>query len=261
MKPFTVGYIAGLKLKEDKGEFFTLLAGAFSEKDAEEEVLPLSNPNSSIPASEPFRSLALSVIEGDETKAEKLTEKAVQNGAGPLEIAVKGLLAGMNVVSELYNQKKVYVPEMLLAARALQAGIDKTGCTENLLSKKGIVLLHTAEGDLHDIGKNIVKAIVEANGYQVIDLGTSVETNKVLAAIRKHSPIAVLGSSLMTSTRMAFLSTADTLKDNSITVPFIIGGGACDEVFASQKNNLRYAKNPTELVKILDSINRTKREI
>jgi methanol corrinoid protein len=120
------------------------------------------------------------------------------------------------------------------------------------------VLIHTADGDLHDIGKNIVAAIVAANGYRVIDLGTSVDSTHVLEAVRNNRPIALLGSSLMTSTRSAFLETADLLAKEGIKTPLIIGGGAIDHAFASQRENMRYARDPRELVEVLDAIARSK---
>jgi methanol corrinoid protein len=120
------------------------------------------------------------------------------------------------------------------------------------------VLIHTADGDLHDIGKNIVAAIVAANGYRVIDLGTSVDSTHVLEAVRNNRPIALLGSSLMTSTRSAFLETADLLAKEGIKTPLIIGGGAIDHAFSGQRENMRYARDPRELVEVLDAIARSK---
>ena len=149
------------------------------------------------------------------------------------------------------------MPEILLAAQALNAGLEECGDL-GALESKGTVLIHTAEGDLHDIGKNIVAAIVAANGYRVIDLGTSVDSVRVLEAVRKNRPIAVLGSSLMTSTRSAFLETADLLAQEGIEVPLIIGGGAIDGAFASQRENMRYARDPRALVEVLDAIARAK---
>jgi methanol corrinoid protein len=145
------------------------------------------------------------------------------------------------------------VPEILLAAQALNAGLRECGDL-GVLESRGTVLIHTAEGDLHDIGKNIVAAIVAANGYRVVDLGTSVDSIRVLEAVRKSRPVAVLGSSLMTSTRSAFLETADLLAREGIEVPLIIGGGAIDGAFASQGENMRYARDPGELVGVLDAI-------
>ncbi|MDD2474010.1 MAG: cobalamin-dependent protein, partial [Methanoculleus sp.] len=206
-----------------------------------------------LPESEPYRSLAESVLKGDVAGAGNLAAQAVQDGVDPLDIALHGLLKGMDAVSDLYNRRQAFVPEVLLAARALDAGLQESGGERDALGRKGVVIIHTAEGDLHDIGKNIVAAIVEANGFRVIDLGTSVETPAVLAAIREYRPIAVVGSSLMTSTRGAFLTTADHIRENGISIPFIVGGSACDERFAAQRDTVQYARDPAALVKILNA--------
>jgi 5-methyltetrahydrofolate--homocysteine methyltransferase len=98
-----------------------------------------------------------------------------------------------------------------------------------------------------------VAAIVEANGYRVVDMGTSVEPVRIVNAVKKHKPIALIGSSLMTTTRNAFLITADLLKKEGMSIPFIGGGGACDDSFARQRD-LIYAKDPNSVVKALDSL-------
>jgi methanol corrinoid protein len=243
MKAFTLGLAVG-----------RLVGGARS-PDSGDRPLPENEPaGPALPESEPYRSLAEAVLRGDAAAAGGLAAQAVREGVDPLDIALRGLLKGMDAVSDLYNRRKAFVPEVLLAARALEAGLQESGGARDSLGKKGVVILHTAEGDLHDIGKNIVAAIVAANGYRVIDLGTSVETPAVIAAIREYRPVAVIGSSLMTSTRGAFLATADRIRESGIEIPFIVGGGACDERFAAQRDTVRYARDPTALVKLLDAL-------
>lgn len=252
MKPFTLGYVFGRSVRSDPARGLRLICSG--KQPAREPVLPPFELDTTtlLPNDEPFRSLARAVVTGDVAAAEKLAADAVKRGIDPLEIALKGLLTGMDAISHLYANRQTFVPEVLLAARVLRAGLDASGGTRESIGRKGVVLLHTADGDLHDIGKNIVGAIVEANGYRVIDLGTSVDTSRVLTAIREYAPVAVLGSSLMTSTRDGFLATADAIRKNGITVPFIIGGGACNTTFASQRENIRYARNPSDVIAILD---------
>jgi len=253
VKPFTLGLLFGNCVRSDPAQGLRLICN--SKLGVPAQVLqPFAiDAESLLPATEPFRSLANAVVTGDVAAAENLAAVAVRNGRDPLDVALRGLLAGMDAVSHLYNNRQAFVPEVLLAARALRAGLDATGGSRESIGRKGVVLLHTADGDLHDIGKNIVGAIVEANGYRVIDLGTSVDTARVLAAIREHTPVAIMGSSLMTSTRDGFLVTADAIKNTGITIPFIIGGGACNAAFASQRENIRYARNPGDIIQILDA--------
>lgn len=252
MRAFTLGYEAGKRF-QDNQEIFDLIEKVRKEEMPSPEEKPKLTLEGLLPEREPFRAIAQSVAGGDVVAAVDLVKTAVANDWDGLVVATDGLLKGMDAISILYDHKQAYVPEILLAARALNAGLLECGSLEALESK-GTVLIHTAEGDLHDIGKNIVAAIVAANGYRVIDLGTSVNSVSVLEAVRKNRPVAVLGSSLMTSTRCAFLETAYLLAQEGIDAPLIIGGGAIDHAFASQRENMRYAKGPGELVEVLDAI-------
>jgi len=256
MRAFTLGFEAGKHFQDDHEIFELIEKGRKEEKPSPEEK-PKLTLEGLLPEMEPFRAIAQSVAGGDVVAAVDLVKTAVGDGRDGLVVATDGLLKGMDAISVLYDHKQAYVPEILLAAQALNAGLMECGSLEALASK-GTVLIHTAEGDLHDIGKNIVAAIVAANGYRVIDLGTSVNSVRVLEAVRKNRPVAVLGSSLMTSTRSAFLETADLLVQEDIEVPLIIGGGAIDGAFASQRENMRYARDPGALVGVLDAIARAK---
>lgn len=254
MKPFTLGLLIGKSVRNDPAQGLKLLCSgktAEREQPAVQEKLDLATL---LPEGEPYHSIAHAVATGNVAVAKKLAAIAVQEGIDPLSVALEGLLKGMDAVSVLYTLRQAFVPEVILSARALRAGLEASGSSSESIGHKGVVLLHTADGDLHDIGKNIVGAIVEANGYRVIDLGTSVDSTQVFEAIRQNKPIAVLGSSLMTSTRDGFLSTADRLVAAEISIPFIIGGGACDRAFATQRKNILYAKDPHEVVKILDDL-------
>lgn len=252
MKPFTLGLKIGRLFRDDPSLVFRVLNGTQIPDEAvpEEDLRETGN----LPQNEPFRSIAEAVVDGDVQRAEKLSAEAVKSGIDPLDIALGGLLKGMDRISDLYNQRRIFVPEVLLAARALEAGLSGSGGSKESFGKKGSVLLHTAEGDLHDIGKNIIGAIVEANGYRVIDLGPSVETATIIEGIRKHHPVAVIGSSLMTSTRGAFIKTAEEMKRNGIDIPLIVGGGACDDGFIRGWDGMRYARDPSALVALLDSM-------
>ena len=252
MRAFTLGYEAGKRFQDDH-EIFELIKKGQKEETPSPEEKPRLTLESLLPVDEPFRAIAQSVASGDVVAAVDLVKTAIGNGRDGLIVATDGLLKGMDAISVLYDHKQAYVPEILLAAQALNAGLKECGDL-GALESHGKVLIHTAEGDLHDIGKYIVAAIVAANGYRVIDLGTSVDSVRVLEAVRENSPVAVLGSSLMTSTRSAFLATADLLAQEGIKVPLIIGGGAIDGAFAGQRENMRYARDPRALVRVMDAI-------
>lgn len=254
MKPITLGIIVGRRYRLDAETAIKLIregqGGIETQKIEESRKIDVETL---LPEKEPFKSIAREVVDGKIEETKNAVNKALSNGIDALTIAIEGLLKGMDAVSVLYNQRQVYVPEILLAAKALSTGMQECGSGLDALEKKGIVLIHTADGDLHDIGKNIVAAIVEANGYRVVDLGTSVGHERIVAAIKKHKPLALIGSSLMTTTRSAFLITADLLKKEGINTSFIVGGGACDSAFTKQRD-LIYAKDPNSVVKVLDSL-------
>lgn len=261
MKPITLGILVGRRYKQDPKEAIKIIREGQKriEPQKVDEVRKI-NIETLLPDKEPLRSIAREVVDGKVEEIKDVVNKALNEGIDGLTIALEGLLKGMDAVSRLYESKQAYVPEILLAAKALNAGMAECGSSLDALEKKGFVLIHTADGDLHDIGKNIVAAIVEANGYRVVDMGTSVEPRQVVAQIKEHKPLALIGSSLMTTTRGAFLITADLLKKEGINMPFIIGGGACDNAFAQQRENMIYAKDPNSVVKLLDSLCKSDRD-
>ncbi|HPR42667.1 MAG TPA: cobalamin-dependent protein, partial [Candidatus Methanofastidiosa archaeon] len=112
------------------------------------------------------------------------------------------------------------------------------------IEKKGKIIMHVAAGDVHEIGKNIVSTILEAKGYEVVDLGKSVPPDKVVAAVKEHKPDVVSGTSLMTSTRGAFPKIVQMMKEAGIELPFIVAGGSVDTAFAEEMDFAIYADGP-----------------
>ncbi|HIH44805.1 MAG TPA: hypothetical protein HA257_06980 [Candidatus Methanoperedenaceae archaeon] len=257
MRPLTLGGIVGRRYRQDAGEVMEIIklgqSAPVSHKIEERQKPDLEGL---LPENEPLKSIARQVADGKVEETKSAVKSAMVAGIDALTIAIEGLLKGMDAISTLYNHRQAYVPEILLASKALYAGMEECGSRLDVLKRKGIVLIHTADGDLHDIGKNIVAAIVEANGYRVIDLGTSVDPVLIIDAVKKHKPLALIGSSLMTSTRSAFLVSSDMLKKENIDIPFIVGGGACDAAFAKQRD-LIYAQDPNAVVRILDGLHPT----
>lgn len=249
MKPFTLGVLLGRAYREQPETIDEL----FRQKETKTSK-PVKNIQleTLLPQEEPFKSLARAVAEGDPERTAELIKEALKKGIDALEAVTEGLIPGIEAISELYNRRLAYVPEILLADRALRTGMQECGTALKDIETKGTVMAHTAEGDIHDIGKNIVVSIVEAKGYHVIDLGVSVDSNTIINATQKHRPLAIIGSSLMTTTRTGFHNTADQLKKQGLEPVFIIGGGACDEEFAEQKDLLVYARNPLEVLEILE---------
>ncbi|SFH04334.1 methanol corrinoid protein [Desulfotomaculum arcticum] len=166
------------------------------------------------------------VIEGDVDNIETVVVEALES-KDPMTIINDGLIKGMNEVSRLWDEGVYYLPQAIVASDAMLTGIEI--CEEKLgkaIEKKGTVVTHTAEGDIHDLGQKIVNALLRANGYEVIDLGKDVPVDDVVAAVKKHQPVMVTGTALMTTTMTAFERISKRLSKDGFTLPFVCGGGA-----------------------------------
>jgi methanol corrinoid protein len=138
----------------------------------------------------------------------------------------------MEEVGKLWEEGYFFLPQVMLSADALMEGLEL--CERKMgerLKKKGKVVLFVAKGDIHTIGKNIVKALLSASGFEVIDLGVDVDDEEVIKAVKEHKPILLGGSALMTTTMSAFPRIAKRLLEEGIEIPFACGGGAVNEEF------------------------------
>ncbi|WP_231702613.1 B12-binding domain-containing protein [Desulfocucumis palustris] len=165
------------------------------------------------------------VIEGDCERIEALVNKALETRS-PLDVINLGLKIGMDEVSRLWDEGIYYLPQTLQSSDVMLLGVEICERKMNRpLDKKGVVVTHTAEGDLHDLGQKIVNAILRANGYEVIDLGKDVLVEDVLAAVLKYKPVMLTGTAGLTTTMYAFEKLAKLLAQSRVEVPFVCGGG------------------------------------
>ncbi len=173
------------------------------------------------------------IVTGDEDGIEDAVNDALRTRQ-PLEIIDEGMIPGMREVSRLWELGTYFLPQVILSADAMIAGI--TLCEGKLgrtLPKKATVVTHTAEGDIHDIGQVIVNALLKASGFEVIDLGADVPVDVVVEACQVHKPVLVTGTALMTTTMTAFPKIAARLKQAGLAIPFVCGGGAVSEEFVT----------------------------
>jgi len=180
-----------------------------------------------------LQKVADAVVKGDEVAAADLTKEALK-AKSPMDVINEGLIPGMNEVSRLWDEGVYFLPQVILASDARNAGIAL--CEEKMgksMDKKGRVVTHTAEGDIHDIGQVIVNALLNANGFEVVNLGADVPVDKVVEACRVHNPVMVTGTALMTTTMTAFPKIASQLKRLGLTIPFVCGGGAVSEEYVT----------------------------
>ena len=197
--------------------------------------------------------LVESVVEGDEQKVAELTQKSIDDGLNVATILDDGLIFGMNVIGELFGRKEAYVPELLLSARAMQAGMK---LLEPLLLSSGIepigkVVLGTVKGDIHNIGKDLVGIMLKGAGFEIIDLGVDVPPEKFTAAI-DNEKIRIVGmSSLLTTSLSSMKTTIEALDAAGLRnqVKIMIGGAVVTQNYADNIGADGYAANAYEAVK------------
>ena len=187
---------------------------------------------------------------GQASKVKDLVQEALNQGIEVDNILQQGLIAAMTEVGEQFTRGEIYVPEMLIAARAMQQGLK---ILEPLLAEAGIeklgkIVMGTVKGDLHDIGKNLVCMMLQGAGMEVIDLGVDVTPEKFVAAVKEHNPQIVGLSALLTTTMPYMKLTIDELAKNGLRekVKVLIGGAPVTEKFAEQIGADGYAANAGE---------------
>jgi len=185
-----------------------------------------------------YDELADCVIAGDEERAAKLTQKAIDAGADPVEIITQGLTGGMSVVGDRFKSGEMFVPEVLASARAMSVGMElaKPLILAEDMPSAGTVVIGTVKGDLHDIGKNLVAMLLESAGFTVVNVGTDIEPAAFVQAV-KESDADVLGlSALLTTTMLSMKATIDALAEAGLRdkVKVVIGGAPVTQEFASE---------------------------
>ncbi|WP_410508026.1 methanol--corrinoid protein MtaC [Methanosarcina hadiensis] len=199
--------------------------------------------------------IAKAIYEGEEDDVIEGLEAAIAAGKKPIDLIDNALMIGMGVVTRLYDDGIIFLPNVMMSADAMLAGIDFCKSkTTDVPEAKGKVVCHVAEGDVHDIGKNIVVALLRANGYDVVDLGRDVPVDEVISAVVANKPIMVTGTALMTTTMYAFKEVNDKLLEKGIKVPFACGGGAVNQDFVSQYELGVYGEEAADAPKIADAI-------
>ncbi|MBD3242760.1 MAG: cobalamin-binding protein [Chitinivibrionales bacterium] len=185
--------------------------------------------------------------------ADELTKKALDEGIEAEEILGKGLVVGMGVVGEKFRENKIFVPEVLMAAKAMGTAMAhlKPYFESGQVKRKGTFVIGTVSGDLHDIGKNLVAMIIEGAGYEVIDLGVDVSPEKFLAAVDEHPDCAVGLSALLTTTMVNMEKTVKLVKEKHPSVNIVVGGAPLTQEFADKIGADGYSPDPQGAVDFL----------
>lgn len=198
-----------------------------------------------------LQALADSIIQGKHKDADRLTREALESL--PVEVVLKeGMIAAMKVVGVRFAKNEIFVPEVLISARAMKAAM---AVLEPILSECGIephgtVVLGTVKGDLHDIGKNLVGMMLKGNGFEVVDLGVNVSYEKYLEAIEKHGAALMGMSALLTTTMPYMAKVIEKMKETGAyeRCKAMVGGAPVTEKFADQVGAHGYAKDASRAV-------------
>jgi 5-methyltetrahydrofolate--homocysteine methyltransferase len=202
--------------------------------------------------------IASNLYDGEDQEVAELVQQALDEGMAPGEILQGGLIAGMDEVGRDFKAGDLFVPEVLIAARAMHAGM---GVLRPLLAESdtpsaGRYIIGTVKGDLHDIGKNLVRMMLEGAGFEMIDLGTDVDPQAFVDAVREHQPQFVGMSALLTTTMVQMKTTIDALEEAGLrdSVKIMIGGAPVTDAFSQEVGADAYAADAASAVDVARSL-------
>jgi len=205
-----------------------------------------------------LQEIASNLYDGEDEEVATLVQQALDQGLAPHEILQDGFIAGMDEVGKDFKAGELYVPEVLIAARAMHAGMGvlRPLLTESEVSSAGKYVIGTAKGDLHDIGKNLVKMMLEGAGFETIDLGTDVQPEDFVAAVREHQPKLLGISALLTTTMVQMKATIEALEETELrdSVRVMVGGAPVTAAFAKEIGADAYAPDAATAVDVARSL-------
>ncbi len=192
------------------------------------------------------------ILDGNAKLVVESIEQALSDGIEPAKILNEGMIAAMGEVGKLFEEGEYFVPEMLIAARAMQKGLEilKPYLSEDDVQSPGKVVIGTVKGDLHDIGKNLVAMMLEGAAFEVVDLGTDVSPERFIAAVKDSGAQIIAMSALLTTTMTNMKTTIEALKEAGIRdqVKVMIGGAPITQNYADQIGADGFAEDASRAV-------------
>ena len=189
--------------------------------------------------------IAQAVIDGDGEKVEALVRQALSEGQQAPRIINDGLIAGMNTVGKRFREGEFFIPEVMMSARAMHGGLAlvKPLLTRSEQLSRGTIVICTVKGDVHDIGKNLVSMMLEGAGFRVVDLGTDIAPERLVEAVKEHSPQIVAMSTLLTTTLHRIPEAVKALEAAGLrgNVKVMVGGAPVTQAFADKAGADGYA--------------------
>jgi 5-methyltetrahydrofolate--homocysteine methyltransferase len=194
--------------------------------------------------------------EGSMDKVKDLTQKALDAGEAPEKILKGGLIPAMDRIGERFRSNEIFIPEVLIAARAMHAGL---GVLKPILAKSSAaaaakVVIGTVKGDLHDIGKNLVGMMLEGAGFEVVDLGIDVSPEKFIQGAKENGAKIIGMSALLTTTMMQMKTTVEKIKSDGLAIKTVVGGAPVTAEFAKQIGADGYAPDAASAVSKIKEI-------
>ena len=187
---------------------------------------------------------------------EELVRQSLNEDCSPRDILNEGLIVAMNVVGLKFKNNEYFVPEVLVSAKAMKAGMEilKPKLIETGVEPRGTVVIGTVEGDMHDIGKNLVGMMLEGAGFKVVDMGVNVSPNRFAQELKNH-PKGILGlSALLTLTMEKMKTTIEVLKSQGLNNHVIIGGAPVDQSYADSIGASGYAPDAASAVPLVKNL-------
>jgi 5-methyltetrahydrofolate--homocysteine methyltransferase len=201
-----------------------------------------------------LQEIASNLYNGEDTEVAELVQKALDEGLQPAEVLQGGLIAGMDEVGRDFKAGELFVPEVLIAARAMHAGMSvlRPLLAESDAPSAGKYVVGTVKGDLHDIGKNLVRMMLEGAGFEMIDLGTDVGPQDFVDAVRANQPQLLGMSALLTTTMVQMKATMEALEEAGVrdSIKVMIGGAPVTEAFAKEIGADAYAPDAASAVDV-----------
>jgi 5-methyltetrahydrofolate--homocysteine methyltransferase len=198
--------------------------------------------------------IASKLYRGDSEDVADLVQQALDQGEKPDEILSDALMPGMDQVGKDFKAGELFVPEVLIAARAMQAGMDilRPLLTDSSAAYVGKIIIGTVAGDLHDIGKNLVRMMLEGASFEVVDMGTDVSPAAFVEAVREHQPNLVGMSALLTTTMASMKATVEALEEAGLRdqVKIMVGGAPVTDAFAQDIGADSFAPDAATAVEV-----------
>jgi trimethylamine corrinoid protein len=203
-----------------------------------------------------YQEAAESIVNADRASAEEIATRALADGIAPADIMQNGFVKGIQEVGDLFESGEVFLPELMMSADAMAGATEVTNAAleGEAAEAKGVIVLGTVQGDVHDIGKAIVIAYLKANGYEVTDLGRDVSSETFVAKAKELNADVIGMSALLTTTMEEQKKVIKMVKDGGLPFKTVVGGAPCTQRWADQIGADAYAEDANDGVKKIDAL-------